>query len=113
MYTDIKITDSETAIKAAKELCDRGIENVMISLGGRGAVLYCGKGGSFCPAPKIHPISTIGAGDSSIAGFITAHALGLSEKEMLFYAVCYGSAACLTEGTRPPRKEDIEAFLHD
>ena len=112
MYTDIKITDTESALKAARELYLKGIDNVMISLGGDGAVLYCEKGGFYCPAPKITPLSTVGAGDSSIAGFITAHSLGLPEKDMLFYAVCYGSTACLTEGTAPPRKEDIEAFLH-
>lgn len=111
MYTDTKVVDAESALKAAKEIYEKGIENVMISLGARGAVLYCDEGGFHCPAPKIEAISTIGAGDSSIAGFIAATKLGLSKKEALKYAVCYGSAACLTEGTRPPRREDIEAFL--
>ena len=111
MYTDTKVVDAESALKAAKEIYGKGIENVMISLGARGAVLYCDEGGFHCPAPKIEAISTIGAGDSSIAGFIAATKLGLSKKEALKYAVCYGSAACLTEGTRPPRREDIEAFL--
>ena len=47
----------------------------------------------------------------SIAGFIAAAGLGLSKPDMLRYAVCYGSAACLTEGTRPPRKEAISTLL--
>ncbi len=111
MYTDIKVTDAESALKAAEEIHGKGIENVMISLGASGAVLYCDEGGFYCPAPKIAAVSTIGAGDSSIAGFIAATTLGLSKKEALKYAICYGSAACLTEGTRPPRREDIEAFL--
>lgn len=111
MYTDIKVSDAESALKAAKEIHEKGIENVMISLGASGAVLYCDEGGFHCSAPKIDAVSTIGAGDSSIAGFIAATKLGLSKKDALKYAVCYGSAACLTEGTRPPRREDIDVFL--
>ncbi len=111
LYTDVKVTDSKSALEAAKGLHKSGIENVMISLGGEGAVLCCADGEYYCRAPRITPISTVGAGDSSIAGFIAAEQLGLSGEERLRYAVCCGSAACLTEGTRPPKKEDTEAFL--
>ena len=111
MYTDIKVTDFESAVTAAEQLQSRGIENVMISLGGSGAVLFCNEGGFVCKAPKITPFSTIGAGDSSIAGFLAAAKLDLSKGDMLKYAVCYGSAACLTEGSAPPRKEDIDRLL--
>ncbi len=111
IYTDVKITDTESALTAAERLYRSGIENVMISLGANGAVLYCDEGGFVCPAPKTEVISTIGAGDSSIAGFLTAFKLGLSKKEMLKYAVCYGSAACLTEGSNPPRSEDIDLLI--
>ncbi len=111
MYADTKVTDVESALMAAKKLHNAGVENVMLSLGERGAVLYCDEGGFYCPAPKIDAVSTIGAGDSSIAGFLVATRLGLSKKETLKYAVCYGSAACLTEGTRPPRLDDINTLL--
>ena len=85
----------------------------MISLGGRGAVLCCNDGSFFCPAPKITALSTIGAGDSSIAGFLAASVLALTKSECLKYAVTFGSAACMTEGTKPPRKEDIEILLKE
>lgn len=111
MYTDLRVSDAKSALSAARELHGRGIENVMISLGGDGAVLYCEDGGFFCEAPRITPHSTVGAGDSSLAGFIAAAHLGLPYEERLRYAVCSGSAACLAEGTRPPRAEDITALL--
>ncbi|MDO5477682.1 MAG: hexose kinase [Clostridia bacterium] len=93
---------------AAKRLNDVGIENVMISLGSEG-IFYSGCGESFTvKAPEIMPVSTIGAGDSSIAGFIAGICRGLSKKETVCLAVASGSAACLSEGTLPPKKDDIE-----
>ena len=111
MYTDTSVTDADSALRAAREIHKKGIENVMISLGARGAVLYCREGGFFCPAPRINAVSTVGAGDSSIAGFLAAEKRGLSKGEVLKHAVCYGSAACLTEGTSAPRPSDITRLL--
>jgi fructose-1-phosphate kinase PfkB-like protein len=88
-----------------------GIENVMISLGAKGASLTCDEGAFFAEAPKIEPISTIGAGDSSIAGFLMGLSLGESYEDCLRRAVAFGTAACLTSGTRPPRASDVERFL--
>ena len=58
-------------------------------------------------------VSTIGAGDSSIAGFIAAAKQGKSYPEMLKNAVAFGSAACMTEGTRPPLASDVAACLSE
>ena len=59
-------------------------------------------------APSISPISTIGAGDSMIAGFIAGYVQGFNKKECLKNAVAFGTAACLTEGTAPPSYEDVQ-----
>ena len=80
----------------------------MISLGGRGALLCNDEGVFMAIPPKIEVKSTIGAGDSMIAGFISAIAEGESARCALVTAVAFGSAACLTDGTAPPRSEDIE-----
>ncbi len=110
-YTGIEVRDFETAKTAATDLRAQGMENVMISLGARGAVLCCESGCYAVPAPKIKALSTIGAGDSSIGGFCAAAKAGLNGSERLRYAVAYGSAACMTEGTRPPKAEDVARIL--
>ena len=110
-YTGTEINTEEDAKSAALLLFGKGIENVMISLGARGAVLACAEGVYFTKPPKIDALSTIGAGDSSIAGFIAAYKNKKRAEDCLKSAVAYGSAACLTEGTKPPKKEDIEAFI--
>lgn len=91
----------------AERLHREGIANVMVSMGGKGAVLACGEG-LFCAIPPgIKVMSTIGAGDSTIAGFLAAASEGLNAAEILRTAVAYGTAACLTQGTLPPVPDSI------
>lgn len=110
MYTDIVVTDFASAAKAAAQIRSQGIENVIIS-SSKGAVLACAEGTFVAYAPDIKVVSTIGAGDSSIAGFIAAAKEGKSYAEMLKNAVSYGSAACTTEGTKPPLPEIVASCL--
>lgn len=113
MYSDIEVKDAVSAKAAAVALKQQGVENVIISLGGSGAVLACSDGVFFAKAPKINVVSTIGAGDSSIAGFIGAISKGETVKTALLTAVAYGSAACMTKGTNPPKLSDIKRLLDD
>ena len=101
----------EQCVEAARELYSCGIANVMISLGEKGALLVCGEGTFVARAPAVNALSTIGAGDSSVAGFLAAAKDGKDAEACLCSAVSYGSAACMTEGTRPPRAEDIKVLL--
>lgn len=110
-YFGCEIRNLEEAAEKAKLLHEKGIANAMISLGGDGALLACKEGVFTVHAPKIRPVSTIGAGDSSIAGFLAAAAEGKSAADCLKTAVAYGTAACLTAGTLPPRQEDIHSIL--
>lgn len=97
---------------AAKGLVALGVENVMVSLGDRGAMLVTAGGVHTVRAPKLCEIaSTVGAGDSSIAGFIGAHILGYDEEHSLALAVASGSAACLSVGSNPPSGDKIDEFF--
>lgn len=110
-YLGRKISSFSQVSAAACELCENGIENVMISLGEKGALLVCSDGIFEATPPDIKAVSTIGAGDSSIAGFLAASVRGLSYSDRLRTAVAYGTAACLTSGTNPPKPNDIEEIL--
>ena len=111
LYSALEVCDLKSAARAADELRADCADNVMISLGGAGAVLACEDGVFSASAPKIEVLSTIGAGDSSIAGFIAAAREGVPYSDMLARAVAYGSAACTAEGTRPPEKETVKTLL--
>ncbi len=107
-YCNSSVTTLADACVVAKELHDNAIANVIISLGAKGAVLVNEDGKFVCKAPSVLVRSTVGAGDSSIAGFITAHYLGLTSAQKLGLCVAFGSAACLSESSLPPKQEDIK-----
>lgn len=100
-------------IDFAKDLLARGIANVMISLGEKGALLVTDSICATAVPPRINALSTIGAGDSTIAGFIAAYASGSDAAECLKVAASYGTAACLLEGTTPPTKENVADIYKD
>lgn len=103
------VTDVKDGADAACELVQRGVaEEVMISLGGDGAVWSDGKRKLILTVPKLaHPVSTIGAGDSTLAGLLAATARGDEKEKALCNAVAYGTAACMTAGTLPPLPDDV------
>lgn len=108
-YLGREIESADEVIAAAKDLHEKGIENVMISLGSKGALLVCKEGVFEAVPPKVKALSTIGAGDSSIAGFLSRAEDSAAIR--LRTAVSFGTAACLTSGTKPPLPEDVAAVF--
>lgn len=87
-----------------------GAENVLISMGKEGAVLLCGDGRILRKkAPKGNVLSTVGSGDSMVAGFAAGIELyGDYEKAFNLACAC-GSACAFSIGT--PTKEKINEVL--
>jgi len=106
-----KVDTIPQAMDAAVKIHQAGIENVIVSMGKDGAVATLSGINHIAEVPSIKPVSTIGAGDSMIAGFIGAYAKGFCLTECFKNAVAYGTAACLTEGTAPPEPEDVKSIL--
>jgi fructose-1-phosphate kinase PfkB-like protein len=100
----------EALLEAADSLFQGGIAHVFVSLGGDGAI-YCGEFGKYrIDVPTIKPLSTIGAGDSTLAGFLSAYADGLDGIACLTRACAFGTAACLEAGTNPPLPDKVASI---
>ena len=110
LYQGRSIQSPADALAFVRSLHESGVENAMVSLGGEGAVLFCSRGAFHAKGPAITPLSTIGAGDSTLAGFLAASVQGLPPEECLRRAVAFGCAACLTEGSRPPQRDAVSAM---
>jgi 1-phosphofructokinase len=104
-YLGRPVRDFADALAVARPLQEAGIANVIVSLGGAGALLASEDGIYTAVPPQVEVISTVGAGDSSIAGFLTE--VDASAAEALRAAVAFGTAACMQAGTRPPSQADI------
>lgn len=107
-YLGCEIETLSEVIEKAAVFTRNGIANTMVTLGERGAALLTKDKVYMATCPAISAVSTIGAGDSTIAGFLAGAYVGKGADGCLRTAVSYGTAACLTAGTLPPRKEDIE-----
>ena len=109
-YLGCEIKTLSQALEKAAVFTEHGITNTMVTLGEQGAALLTEDRVYIATCPVVSAVSTIGAGDSTIAGFLAATYAGKTSSECLKTAVSYGTAACLTAGTLPPQKEDIETI---
>ncbi|MGE0220621.1 1-phosphofructokinase [Mycolicibacterium sp.] len=100
--------DPEPVVTAARQLIDRGVGAVLATLGAAGAVLVDGNGAWMATPPPITPRSTVGAGDSSLAGYVRADVGGAVPPQRLQMAVAYGSAAASLPGTTLPTPAEID-----
>jgi 1-phosphofructokinase len=94
--------DPATAATAARQLIDRGVGAVLVTLGGAGAVLVTQDGAWHATPPPTTVVSTVGAGDSSLFGYLLSDVRGGTPAERLTLAVAYGSAAASLPGTTIP-----------
>ena len=99
--------DPESALASIEPLLASGIGKVLLTLGSEGALLATPEGAWFAPAPKIQARSTVGAGDSALAGYLIGDLSGFDEAKRLALAVAYGSAAASLPGSRMPEPGDL------
>lgn len=108
LLTGVSITDDRSAKKAAGVLHAKGINNVVLTLGKRGAYWSASHGDGFVAAPVVTAVDTTAAGDC----FSGALAVALSESASLANAVKFACSAASVSVTRmgaqasmPLRKE--------
>ena len=108
---DLKTISFQDLREVAKSfLKENPCEVMVVSLGAQGALLIekNREEVTLIAAPVVPKKSTIGAGDSMVAGMAFALAGGKSLAEMARYGVACGTAATMTEGTQLCKKRDVE-----
>lgn len=106
-----KLETIEALTAEGEKLLEQGVERVVISLGGRGA-LYLRKGSTiYAEGLKVPVGSTVGAGDSVVAALAFAEAQGLSEEEAVRLSTATGAANVMCSGTQAAERAVIEELL--
>ncbi|HUO39444.1 MAG TPA: 1-phosphofructokinase [Mycobacterium sp.] len=100
--------DPQPVIAAARQLVDRGASSVLATLGAAGAVLVDQTGGWFATSGPVVTRSTVGAGDSALAGYLRAQVAGATAPERLRMAVAYGRAAAALPGSALPTPAAVD-----
>ncbi|MFP5321660.1 MAG: 1-phosphofructokinase family hexose kinase [Acidimicrobiia bacterium] len=102
--------DGDEIVLAARKVLDRGeVGALAISLGGDGAVLVQRSGEiTWYEPPAVDVVSTVGSGDSMVAGITAGLVAGRPLVDAVADGVAAGAAAVLTPGTELCRPEDVE-----
>jgi len=96
-------------IEAARQIINRGsCEVVVVSIGAGGAILVTKNIEKKFVPPPVERKSTVGAGDSMVAGIVLQLSKGKSLEESVQYGVACGTAATLNAGTELCRLDDVE-----
>lgn len=96
--------------KAVEKLKNLGAQNVLVSLGGEGAI-YFGEEILKITIPKIKIHNTVGSGDSSVAGFAKGLDDGLELNEILKLSMACGMSNAQSMETGRVIPEDVKEFM--
>ena len=106
-----KLETIEELTAEGQKLLESGIERVVISLGGRGA-LYLRKGSTiYAEGLKVPVGSTVGAGDSVVAALAYAESQDMSEEDAVRLSTATGAANVMCSGTQAAERSVIEELL--
>ncbi|MBQ7407908.1 MAG: 1-phosphofructokinase family hexose kinase [Clostridia bacterium] len=101
-------TNKKQMLEGAQKLIAMGAQNVLLSLGNKGAILTDGKTHLYCKSANVAVNSTVGAGDSMIAAAAVTYEQGGSNEEVLRAAVAAGTASITTAGTNLFYKDQFD-----
>ena len=97
---------------AAKEIIEKKYcEVLLVSLGEKGAMLFTQHDQLKVSLPKVEKKSTVGAGDSMVAGFVLSLSQGKNFEKALRYGVACGTAATMNPGTELCNKKDADMLF--
>ena len=98
MLTGVAVVDAESAAGAAENLLQRGVENVVVTLGGNGALLCNSDGTHHQDAPSVPVVDSTAAGDTFNGVLVALLAQGLPIKEAIRLAVAAASLSVQKAG---------------
>lgn len=110
------VESEEETLDAARELLTQMSEHaddpvVVISRGKAGAVMATKSGPWRGISPQVVAKSTVGSGDSLLAGMLAANVLGESWQEALRWGLAAGAATATTNGAEIARRSVIDELL--
>jgi len=109
--TGLPVETIAQIIIAAKELLKMGTQNVVISMGKKGALLQTADESWLIHSPKIQEKNPIGAGDSMVGGLVWGLSQGYSLKESLGWGAASGAASASMSGTDVGSRALIEELF--
>lgn len=109
--TGQKVNSVEEAYETAQILLDRGFENVLASLGGKGALLVSQDEAWYVEGIDATVEDTTGAGDAILSGFLAGLKQGKDKNDALEEALAFATTVVETSGTQLPDMSDLDVYI--
>lgn len=108
-----ELADAQSQEAAARQIISQGKAQILVvSLGAAGAFTVTKDASFNVSAPSVKKKSTVGAGDSMVAGILYQLAKGSSIEHAVLYGVASGTAATMNEGTQLCEPTDVENLFN-
>ena len=111
-YAGRTLSTLEDIINVSKDILKSGIDYVFVSLGSSGSIVLSINETLHATVPSLKIKSTVGAGDSFVAGLAKTFNEKQSLEDILRYASSVGSASVLSEGTASVNISDIDTLYN-
>ncbi len=114
MLTGFEIKDLKTAESSAKHLLNRGVKNVLLTMGRQGVVVAESDQAFHEPAYTVQPLDTTAAGDTFVGAFAVNLLKGLCLRESVKRAQAAAAISVTRLGAQPsiPSAEEIDSFMN-
>ncbi|MGM0414782.1 MAG: ribokinase [Bacillota bacterium] len=99
--------------KGCNDLLGKGVKNIIVTLGGNGAMLVNAEGKKSFSAPEVEVVDTTGAGDALAGAFAAALNKGLKLETAVQEGIYYGGAAVSRPGAQSSlfTREEFNEFM--
>ena len=111
LMTGCRLNSLDEIRSAAQKFIDMGVEVVAVSLGEEGALITDSDQTLYAPRMNIEVKTTVGAGDSMVAGLATGFIGENSLEDTFRMGVACATARCMTEGYKVVDKTIYKALL--
>ena len=106
-----ELNDADVVASARSIINKGGAEVIVVSMGASGASLVTKDEIFYCPSPAVRKKSTVGAGDTMVAGMVLAMSNKYSWQDVLRYGVAAGTATTMNSGTELCKKNDVDRLF--
>ena len=106
-----KMSSVEELTEGAKLLLAQGVEKVIVSMGGRGALYVTNQLLVRTEGLDVPVASTVGAGDSVVAALALAEEQGFSLEEAAVFSTAVGAANVMCSGTQAAERSAVETLM--
>ncbi len=113
LLTGMDVSDLSSVERAAKSLLERGVKNVIVTLGSKGALIVSSIQVTHVDTFPVNVVDTTAAGDAFIGGFAYMLLQNKSLEEAVRYGCACGALATTKFGAQPslPTREEVERFI--